>query len=295
MRLCREQLVELRELAIQAAKGAGEVIESRVETEFSIDCKAAGDTRASQVVTEVDRLAQDVILERLGESLERFDLGLLSEEREEDASRFEKDYFWCVDPLDGTLPFIEGRSGYAVSIALVSRSGESVLGVVFDPRGEVIYDAARGAGVRRNGEDFSSSLQRGDNSVLTVFADRSLVCDERLTVLRGELERDGRGRGIERVRCVSQAGAALNACWALENGPACYFKFPKKSKGGGSLWDFAATSCLYGELGNVFGDIEGRPLELNRRGSTFLNHRGFCCATDSWIAECIWRSHTGNR
>ncbi|MDF3128359.1 inositol monophosphatase family protein [Kiritimatiellaeota bacterium B1221] len=78
---------------------------------------------ASAVVSELDREAQDLILTELEESVGRFDLGILAEESEDSQDRFEKEYFWCIDPLDGTLPFLEGKTGYAVSIALLSREG----------------------------------------------------------------------------------------------------------------------------------------------------------------------------
>ena len=57
---------------------------------------------------------------------ERYDLALLTEELEDDGSRHVKDYFWCIDPIDGTLPFTQKKPGYGVSIALVARDGASV-------------------------------------------------------------------------------------------------------------------------------------------------------------------------
>ena len=54
---------------------------------------------------------------------QKYDFGILTEETPDNGSRLVKDYFWCVDPLDGTLPFTEGTPGYSVSIALVSKSG----------------------------------------------------------------------------------------------------------------------------------------------------------------------------
>ena len=80
-------------------------------------------TRASDVVTEIDIQAQSIILERLKGTIDRYDLGLLAEEGESDDSRLQKHAFWTVDPLDGTQYFVEGRSGYATSIALVTKSG----------------------------------------------------------------------------------------------------------------------------------------------------------------------------
>ena len=57
--------------------------------------------------------------------------------------------------------------------------------------------------------------------------------------------------------------------------------------GGGSLWDYAATACLFGEAGAVVSDVHGDPLDLNRSDSTFMNHRGAVYATDLDLAERI--------
>ena len=51
-------------------------------------------------------------------------------------------------------------------------------------------------------------------------------------------------------------------------------KRPKQEKGGGSIWDFAATACIYGELGLPATNFEGGPLDLNRKDGTFMNHEG---------------------
>ena len=60
----------------------------------------------------------------------------------------------------------------------------------------------------------------------------------------------------------------------LENGLACMLKFPKKEIGGGSVWDYAATACIYHELGLPATDYMGGRLDLNRRDGTFMNHKG---------------------
>lgn len=294
MRLGVAELTWLRDLAVEAAEKAGGIVQRHVGAGVEIECKDAGDTRASQVVTVVDRLAQGAILGVLEESVERYGFGLLSEELEADGSRFERDYFWCIDPLDGTLPFTEDRSGYAVSIALVSRRGVAQLGVVWDPRSGVGYDCIRGCGARRRGLAWVPSAERGAGASLSLFCDRSLQLDRRFDELRGLLERGARLRGYGGLEVVCQGGAVMNACWTLERGPACYFKFPRSGNGGGSVWDFAATSCLFEELGCVFGDMEGGRLELNRADSTFLGHRGFCCASEGWIAECIRGFYAGS-
>lgn len=79
----------------------------------------------------------------------------------------------------------------------------------------------------------------------------------------------------------------MNACWVLEQSPACYFKFPKPENGGGSLWDFAATACLFNQAKAQASDIYGQPLDLNRPDSTFMNHRGILFCTDNDLAQQI--------
>ena len=126
MRLSAVDLEDLTGVAVAAAAEAGRMIADSRPTE--IEHKVGGGSRASQVVTEIDRQSEALIVERLGPTIERYELGLLTEETEDDGGRLRADYFWCVDPLDGTLPFIEGRPGSAVSIALIARDGTPVIG-----------------------------------------------------------------------------------------------------------------------------------------------------------------------
>ncbi|MGB0581090.1 MAG: inositol monophosphatase, partial [Limisphaerales bacterium] len=75
-----------------------------------------------------------------------------------------------------------------------------------------------------------------------------------------------------------------------------YFKVPKPAKGGGSLWDFAATACVLEEWGTPASDVFGRPLDLNRAGSTFMNERGVIYASDNELREAvqqIYRQYVG--
>lgn len=279
-------LAELTQHAVQAALDAGTLIRSYRDRKVEVLHKEGGDTYASQVVTEVDRKAQDSILRILGPSCEEYEIALLTEESEDDGSRFEKECFWCIDPMDGTLPFIRGEPGYSVSIALVARDGSPMIGVVFDPVHDVLWQATKGQGVRRNGEPWTLDASSQE---LTFTYDRSFKDhSERDRVLR-ELEGYAYSIGLKKLASTQFGGAVINACHALESAPGCHFKFAKPQEGGGSLWDYAATACLYEEAGAVVGDVHGAPLDLNRPDSTFMNHRGAVYATDENLARCIRR------
>lgn len=266
-------------VAIEAAETAGQMIaKSRPQ---NIRRKEGGESLASQVLTEVDEQSQQIILDILKPTFP--EIGCLTEESEDDRSRFEKETFWCIDPIDGTLPFIDGTPGYSVSIALVARDGTPHIGVIYDPVEHNCYHAIRGGGVYKNGQRWQAGSPRyvSQASSLQLFTDRSFKDHPQFFQTLEKLELD------EATQVHMTGGAAMNAIWVLENAPACYFKFPKGGNGGGSIWDFAATVCLFAEAGAVATDFFGNPLDLNRSDSTFMGHRGILFASDAALAEQI--------
>jgi fructose-1,6-bisphosphatase/inositol monophosphatase family enzyme len=286
-------LNNLLSVAIKAAEAAGKMI-ARTRPQ-NVQHKEGGESLASQVLTEVDEQSQRMILDILAPTFEVYDLALLTEESEDDQSRLEKDFFWCIDPIDGTLSFIDGIPGYSVSIALVARDGTPHIGVIYDPVEHNCWHAVKGGGIFKNGQPWQARSLRYDSaavsrpSCLQLITDRSFKDHPRFFQCLEKLELD------EATQVRMTGGAAMNAIWVLENAPACYFKFPKVAcpeqgrggNGGGSIWDFAATACLFAEAGAVATDFFGNPLDLNRSDSTFMNHRGILFATDEALAESI--------
>ena len=289
MRLKANDLFHLCQHAISAARQAGKIISEHSRQNVSVKIKNAGSNKASQVVTEVDHLCQAIILQTLLPTCKSFDLALLAEENPDDLTRIDKDFFWCIDPLDGTLPFIESTPGYAVSIALVARDGTSHIGVIYDPVEQTLYHVIRGQGAFRNGQRWSAkkSCAATNHQSLTFITDRSFSKNPLFPKIRTELINIASTLGYKNLNIIMQGGAAMNACWVLEKAPACYFKYPKPEEGGGSLWDYAATACLFLEMGAVASDIYGNPLELNRSDSTFMNHRGVLFSSDHDLAGRI--------
>ncbi len=286
--LSSSDLRVLADLAVSAADEAGRMIARSRPRE--IQHKAGGASPASQVVTEIDRRSEEIIVDALTPSLERFELGLLTEEREDDGGRLVADHFWCIDPLDGTLPFIEGMPGYAVSIALVDRDGTPLIGVVHDPVESTLLHAISGIGAFRDGRARPTEPAVA-GEVLSVFADRSFLQRADHDVIVDRLGRIARDMGLSGLRLDATMGAVMNACGVLAQPPACYFKYPTPpdsgSTGGGSLWDFAATACLFHACGAIATDMNGRPLDLNRVDSNSMGHRGVLFATDQVLADRI--------
>ena len=267
----KEDLLQLSNIAIKAALAAGKVIQRYMNDDVLVEQKKGGASYASQVVTAVDIECEKVILSHLLPTCDDFDIALLSEETEDDGSRFEEDFFWCIDPMDGTLAFINKQPGFSVSIALIAKDGTPYIGVVFDPSTDTLYHAIKGNGAFKNGSPWKI---KHTNDHLTYVTDRKLKDTPGAAEIESLLDEQVKKLGLNGITEIAGAGSVLNGILVLENGPACMLKLPKKENGGGCLWDFAATACIYQELGLHVTNFEGGRLDLNRKDDTFMNQEG---------------------
>jgi 3'(2'), 5'-bisphosphate nucleotidase/myo-inositol-1(or 4)-monophosphatase len=278
----------LCDVAIQAAREAGEFIQSVDRKTLRRSFKEGGSSAASRVVTEVDIRSEVIIRERLQAASREWDIAFVGEESascspHEIPERLRSPCFWSVDPLDGTLAYVEGNPGYAVSIALVDQSGTPLVGVVYDPVDSTLLHAIEGQGACR---DLAPITGAGSGSAsLLAFADSSFRTDLKHDEVVDALNRCARDLGLIGVDLVYGGGAVKNACQVLDHPSACYLKLPKPEDGGGSIWDFAASACIIREAGGWASNIHGQPLDLNRRDSTFMNHEGVLFASSEGIAR----------
>lgn len=144
MILNEDQLKRLADEAIATAKSASILVSTFDCASLVVQDKSTGTSQASLVVTQLDIAVEEHIKLQLKAVSEEFDIAWLAEESAQmtelkSHDRFHKDYFWCVDPLDGTLPFIENTDGYSISIALVSKDGTALIGIVANPVTMDIY------------------------------------------------------------------------------------------------------------------------------------------------------------
>ncbi len=119
------------DLAAHIAKIAGELLlKIRAEATSTgiseTDLKALGDSRSN-----------DLILAELAKH--RPNDAVLSEESKDDLVRLSADRVWIVDPVDGTREYSEGRSDWAVHVALVS-SGAPIAASVALPGARLVLN-----------------------------------------------------------------------------------------------------------------------------------------------------------
>ena len=133
--------------ATEAVLRAGALQRERYGQEFAVHHKGEID-----LVTEVDRACEALVLETLRAHFPDHDVMTEETEIERTGSRF----LWFVDPLDGTTNFAHGYPFFCSSVALAV-DGRVVAGAVYDPLKDELFTAERGAGAHLNGRRLRSS------------------------------------------------------------------------------------------------------------------------------------------
>ena len=95
-----------------------------------MELRASTTLTGADLKDEGDRRSHDHIMDALAQAYP--DDAILSEEGVDDTVRLERSRVWIVDPLDGTREFSEGRSDWAVHVALAV-DGEAAIGAVALP------------------------------------------------------------------------------------------------------------------------------------------------------------------
>jgi 3'(2'), 5'-bisphosphate nucleotidase len=117
--------VDDHELAADIAREAGDLL---------LELQARQATK-----DEGDRLSNDLILARLAGA--RPDDAVLSEESKDSPARLEQERVWIVDPLDGTREWGEGRTDWAVHVALAFDGVPRVATVALPGQGQLLSTA----------------------------------------------------------------------------------------------------------------------------------------------------------
>jgi myo-inositol-1(or 4)-monophosphatase len=129
------------ELASSLVRDAGELADKMRRRGLSVDYK----TSVSDVVTEADRAAEELVVSRL--LTERPDDGMIGEE----GAGVEGERTWYIDPVDGTYNFASGLPTWCSAVALVDGT-EQITGAVFEPSSGELWLGGRDWKTTCNGD-----------------------------------------------------------------------------------------------------------------------------------------------
>lgn len=228
---------DLEALAVEVATEAAEMVAAAARDQaVSVDTKS----NANDLVTEVDRAAEELIVGRLMAA--RPDDGLLGEEGAQRPGT--SGVRWVIDPIDGTTNFVYGFPGYAVSIG-AEFEGNAIAGAVVDPTAEAIFRARIDGPARRN----DTVLELGEPASLEV----ALVG----TGFNADPERRLRQAAVAaallpQIRDIRRRGAAATDICSVASGQLdAYYEE------GLSPWDRCAGALIAARAGALVGDLSG--------------------------------------
>lgn len=197
-------------------------------------------------VSEADMAVDGLLHRRLLAS--RSDYGWLSEETRDDLVRLEKTHVWIVDPIDGTRAFLQGKPHWVVSIALVIE-GDVVLGCLYNPVTDEMFEAERGRGARLNGAAIKVG-SRQDLEGMTVIA------------APGRLKSRKWPQPWPPVSTFMVNSIAYRLALL-----ACGEADAVLALSGKSDWDLAAADLLLREAGGIASDHRGSPFTFNQKNT----------------------------
>jgi 3'(2'), 5'-bisphosphate nucleotidase len=241
---------------------AGDAIKEVYDKDFDVDYK-----EDQSPLTQADLRANDIIVEHL-EKIS--DFPVISEENCKlfpYSVRKDFDYYWCVDPLDGTKEFVNKTDQFSVNIALM-HNNKPIFGLIYAPILDLMYYAIKGMGAFKIA-NFSCKLTvvekinvkaKEENAPYKILASRTFIEKEASKKLIKRLEKNS---PVE----IGYMGSSLKMCLIAEGKADLYPRF-----GATCEWDTTAAEVILTEAGGfIFSVPYMKPLEYNKPREDFEN------------------------
>jgi len=205
----------------------------------------------NSLVSFVDRETEQMITHELTDLFSEF--GFITEE-DTVLQADDREYYWIVDPLDGTTNFLHGLEEFSISIGLSTSDHQIIWGMVIDVMKKDEFLASRDGGAWKNGRKLElhpTPLHKA--LIATGFPYYRF--EHKQDYLRHFEGFMGACRGMR--RCGS---AALDLVHVAEGVFGGFFEYNLH------LWDVAAGALIVEEAGGIVTDFEGDPEKWKRSG-----------------------------
>ena len=255
----------VRRVAIEA----GEITLPYFEMLFTADVQSKQD---GSPVTQADHEAESYIQNALKEILpdvpfigeESFALGNAPDIKG-------ADYFWLVDPIDGTKEFLSGGPDFTVNIALI-RNHEPILGVIYAPARGVLYAGYGGdTAIRWSAEtdnDKPIQVRRAPNAGLTVLSSMRHGAPEKLDGFLSDFK----------IEKILKRASSLKICLIAEGKADIYPRLGPTCE-----WDTAAGDAILRAAGGAITDLQGNALRYGLNTRPDFSNPEFVASAFEWF------------
>lgn len=238
---------KFKQVAIKAALEAGKIITKHYNNLESADIRKKS---AHDIVTKADMQANKAIKLLIHKNFPTHDI--LSEETglEDNDS---KDYFWTIDPLDGTTNFSIHNPLHCTAISL-SKGNKILLSVIYAPALNEMYYAENGKGAFLNGKKIGlKKINKLSDTIILLSKTHNKKSQKSFNKILNKLKKD-----VLNMRWIGSGSIDL-AYVAVGRVDGCIFVPPELSK-----WDLLPGILLIQEAG-------GKVINFNGENKDFFN------------------------
>mgnify|MGYP001328996946 CR=1 FL=1 len=172
------------------------------------------------------------------------DFGWLSEEVDDDESILKKEMFWCLDPIDGTRSYIDGKPEFVISLALIYKDFP-ILGLIYNPRTKEMFSARKGSGSYCNNEKIKVSQNMNLNNC-------------KITISSSEIAKTKKYQFLKNQKLITMGSIAYKVALVAKGKVDIAISFTGKSD-----WDLAAASLILEESGGTISNLDGKKINYN--------------------------------
>jgi len=241
MQFSGEKIEDLKQISLEA----GKLIMEIYNKDFQIDYK---DDKSP--LTEADTKSNELICNSLNRLYPN--IPIMSEESKQTPYHIRKDweYYFCVDPIDGTKEFIKKNGEFTVNIALIHRN-TPILGVVYAPALNDMY-YTDGKNSFKNEEKLPLKINNTPKEKLFVVASKSHLSSETQDFINN--------LDTKEVEQVSK-GSSLKLCMVAEGIADIYPRLAPTME-----WDTAAADAVVRNAGKMTYQYESNnPVVYNKK------------------------------
>lgn len=261
--LPREDKISLEtELSLlkEATLRAGELAVFHLGKDINVNYKD-GDSPVTNIDLAVDDYLKKALLSA------RPSYGWISEETVDDRELEHKpEYYFVIDPIDGTRGLISGNNDWCISVALANSLGEPIVGVLYCPKLDKLYEAISGEGAFLNGFRLPSLPHKEFDSSLIFSCPPKLLSSLNLSPDDIKLSKD--------IPSLAYRIALL-----AEGEIDCVLVRPNCND-----WDIIAVDLILKECGGKITDINGNNVEYMKPNA---KHNLLLVARNSLISGLV--------
>lgn len=238
-----------RNLAVDLAKRAGEIILESFTLGMQKEWK-----KDNTPLTVTDKTINDLVVTTIRNKFP--DHGIVGEEGS--FLQHESEYVWVCDPIDGTIPFSHGIPTSTFSLAL-TLNGNSILGVVYDPYMNRLFNAEKGKGAFLNDKEIEVSQI---NDIAHTVIDLASIKPAQFDINALELPANS---GTHFVSLKSSVYSSMLVACGEFSGAIYAAKYP---------WDAAAVKIIVEEAGGKVTDLYGNEQRYDQQINGFIASNG---------------------